>query len=286
MTDDSARASQWGGAELDVAAYFARIGFAGPAGPTAATLRALHAAHTTSVPFENLEPVLKRPVPLDVPSLQDKIVRTARGGYCYENVGLFAAALERLGFGVTGLHGRVSMGARGSIRPATHALLRVTTADDHRVWLCDVGFGAGPLAPLELVPGAVNTGDWRFRLERSRGDLDSELWIMHHFARDGWIDRYSFTLNPQYPVDYAVGNHFVSTAPRSPFVTRPFVQRFRPDRHEILDDTTWITEYPDGTAHRRDLAPADLPKLLAAEFDIELGDADAARVAAAEWRTG
>lgn len=285
MSDDSARVSHWGGAELDAAAYFARIGFTGPAEPTAATLRALHAAHTTTIPFENLEPVLKRPVPLDVPSLQDKIVRAARGGYCYENVGLFAATLERIGFGVTGLHGRVSMGAPGSIRPATHALLRVTTADDDRVWLCDVGFGAGPLAPLELIPGEVRTGDWRFRLERSRGDLDSELWVLHHFARDGWIDRYSFTLNPQYPADYAVGNHFVSTAPRSPFVTRPFVQRFRSDRHEILDDTTWTTEYPDGTAHSRELVPADLPKILATEFDIELGEADAARVAAAPWRS-
>ncbi|SUA43177.1 N-acetyltransferase [Nocardia africana] len=110
--------------------------------------------------------------------------------------------------------------------------------------------------------------------------------MLHHFARDGWIDRYSFTMNPQYRIDYAVGNHFVSTSARSPFVTRPYVQRFRPDRHDIVDNTTWITEYPDGTAHSRDLPPADLPKILAAEFDIELDDADAATLAAGDWLRG
>lgn len=281
---DTPSVSHWNGADLDLPAYFERIGFTAKPEPTVQTLHALQYAHTTTIPFENLEPVLHRPVLIDLPSVQDKIVRSRRGGYCYEHVGLFAAALERLGFGVTGLHGRVSMGARG-FRPATHALLRVTTADDDRVWLCDVGFGAGPLAPLELNPdaGEVRAGDWRFRLEPTRGDLDTELWVLHHYARDGWIDRHSFTMNPQYPIDYAVGNHFVSTSPRSPFVSRPYIQRFRPDRHDIIDSTTWITEYPDGTSHSRELTAAELPKTLSAEFDIDLDDADAARLAAGEW---
>ena len=281
MTETRSPASPWDGAALDLAAYFARIGFAGPRTPTVATLRALQYAHTTAIPFENVDPLLQRPVPLDLPSLQDKIVRRGRGGYCYEHVGLFAAALERLGFGVTGLHGRVSMGARGEIRPATHALLRVTTGDDERVWLCDVGFGFGPLAPLHLDAdaGEVRAGDWRFRLQYTPGDLGGGLWVLHHFARDGWIDRYSFTMNPQYRVDYAVGNHFVSTAPRSPFVTRPYIQRFRAERHDVIDDTTWVTEFPDGSAQQREVAPADLPRILAADFGLELDDADAARLA-------
>src|SRR6266702_8874091 len=104
-------AYHWDGDALDIEAYLARIGFPGERGPTVATLRALQFAHTTSIPFENLDSVLGRPVPLDLESLQDKLVRRRRGGYCYENVGLFAAALERLGFGVTALQGRVLMGA-------------------------------------------------------------------------------------------------------------------------------------------------------------------------------
>ncbi|MGW5441045.1 arylamine N-acetyltransferase family protein [Nocardia asteroides] len=289
MTEPTQRADRWQGEELDLAAYLARIGYDGPLTPTVETLRALVAAHTTTIPFENLEILLGRGIPLDLATLQDKMVRRRRGGYCYENVGLFAAALERIGFGVTGLSGRVSMGSldSGAIRPATHALLRVTTGDDDRVWICDVGFGAGPLAPFELVdaPGEFTLGLWRFRLERRTGDLGTDLWVLHQFGRDGWQDRYSFTLNPQYRIDYAVGNHFVSTSPRSPFTTRPFLQRFVPGVHHVLDDLTLITEYPDGTSTVRELEPTELAKVAADVFDIDLDDTDAAVLARAPWRT-
>jgi N-hydroxyarylamine O-acetyltransferase len=277
-------AYHWNGAELDLDAYLARIGYSGDRTPTPATLRALVYAHTTTIPFENLESILGRPVPLDLESLQDTMTRHQRGGYCYETVGLFAAALERLGFGVTGLSGRVTMGVSDGLRPATHALLRVTTSDDDRVWICDVGFGSGPLAPYELVEGGeFALGDWRFRLERGTGELDSDRWVLHQFGRDGWIDRYTFTLNPQYRIDFAVGNHFVSTAPRSPFTTRPFVQRFLPDVHHVLDGLTLITEYPNGSSETRELEPAELPKILAEVFDIELSEPDAIALARGPW---
>ncbi|MGW5312839.1 arylamine N-acetyltransferase family protein [Nocardia thailandica] len=278
----------WRGAELDLDAYLARIGYDGPRVATLPVLRALVRAHTTSIPFENLEIILGRGVPLDLASLQDKIIRRGRGGYCYENAGLFAAALERFGFGVTGLSGRVTMGVvdTAPARPATHALLRVTTTDDPRAWLCDVGFGAGPLEPYELADsgGEFALGDWRFRLERRTGALGAPLWVLHQFARDGWVDRYSFTEDPQYPIDYAVGNHFVSTSPRSPFTTRPFLQRFHPGAHHVLDDLTLITEYPDGGAQTREVAASELPKLVAEVFDIALTEADAETLVTLPWR--
>ncbi|MEV4239269.1 MULTISPECIES: arylamine N-acetyltransferase [unclassified Nocardia] len=277
-------AYHWNGAELDLDAYLARIGYTGDRTPTLAALRALVHAHTTTIPFENLESILGRPVPLDLESLQDKMIRHRRGGYCYENVGLFAAALERLGFGVTGLSGRVTMGVADGLRPATHALLRVTTGDDDRVWICDVGFGSGPLAPYELVEGGeFALGDWRFRLEHTTGELDSDLWVLHQFGRDGWIDRYTFTLNPQYRIDFAVGNHFVSTAPRSPFTARPFVQRFLPDVHHVLDNLTLITEYPNGSSETRELELTELPKVLTEVFDIDLSEPDATALAQGPW---
>ncbi|MEV0343807.1 arylamine N-acetyltransferase [Nocardia sp. NPDC050713] len=284
MSKPADAAYHWNGAELDLDAYLARIGFDGERAPTLATLRELVYLHTTSIPFENLEPVLGRPIPLDLATLQDKLVRRRRGGYCYENVGLFAAALERLGFGVTGLSGRVTMGS-GGLRPATHALLRVTTADDDRVWLCDVGFGSGPLEPYELVerPGEFALGQWRFRLERTVGELDTDLWVLHQFGRDGWIDRYTFTTEPQYRIDFEVGNHFVSTSARSPFTARPFVQRFLPDVHHVLDGLTLVTERPDGSSETRALEPGELPKILEEFFDIELDPADAATLSTAPW---
>ncbi|MQY04610.1 arylamine N-acetyltransferase family protein [Actinomadura macrotermitis] len=258
----------WDGGEIDLDAYFARIGYHGERAPTLETLKALQRAHVTGIPFENLDAVHGRPVLLDVPSLQAKLVGQRRGGYCFEHVRLFAAALERLGFAFTGLTGRVTIGS-DDMRPATHAVLRVVV--DGRAWLCDVGFGGGPLEPIELRDGIeVDQDGWRFRLERSEGELGNELWIMHQFGADGWVDRHMFTLDPQYPIDYEVGNHFVSTHPRSPFAARPYAQRFAVDVHHVLDDLKWTTTRPDGRSEVRELEPGEREKVLEEVFGIVL----------------
>lgn len=288
MTETARHDDRWLGEDLDLAAYLARIGYDGPRTATVETLRALVRGHTTTIPFENLEIILGRGIPLDLESVQDKLIRHRRGGYCYENATVFAAALERFGFGVTGLSGRVTQGVldSGVLRAATHALLRVTVPGDERVWLCDVGFGFGPLEPVELRAGRgeFRLGEWRYRLERRTGALGAPEWVLFQFGRDGWLDRHTFTENPQYRIDYVVGNHYVSTWPRSPFVTRPYIQRFLPGAHHVLDDLTLTTEYPDGAAQTRDIDPDDLPKVLAEVFDIDLDPADAAVLASAPWR--
>ncbi|MFP8943599.1 arylamine N-acetyltransferase family protein [Streptomyces fenghuangensis] len=280
---------RWDGAELDLDAYLARIGHDGDRSPTEANLRALHRAHVLGIPFENLEIVLGRPVPLGLPALQDKIVRRARGGYCFEHARLFAAALERLGFGVGGLTSRVGMGS-GRVRPATHAVLRVETAqtaDTGRVWICDVGFGGSPLEPVELADGARTSGSgWEFRLERTATPLGATAqareWVLHERrgAGEEWSDLHAFTLNPQYAIDWEVGNHYVSTHPRSPFVRRPIVQRTGPDVRQALYGATWVTTArADGSRRVRELKPREVPEVLRDVFGVGL-DADDAEALA------
>ncbi|MFQ6226035.1 arylamine N-acetyltransferase [Nocardia sp. NPDC002869] len=99
------------------------------------------------------------------------------------------------------------------------------------------------------------------------------------------MDRYTFTPEPQYRIDYEVGNHFVSTSPRSPFTQRPFVQRFLPGVHHTLDGRTLTTEYPDGTSDSRELELAELAKVLGEVFDIDISDGDAEALIAAPWAT-
>lgn len=79
----------WSGEELDLDAYLARIGHQGAIAPDLETLRGLQRAHVASIPFENLEVALGRQVPLDLKSLQAKLVGRRRGGYCYEQNALF-----------------------------------------------------------------------------------------------------------------------------------------------------------------------------------------------------
>src|SRR5262249_9039065 len=61
-----------------------------------------------SVPFENLDIHLGRPIVLDDDVFFDKIVERRRGGFCYELNGLFAALLRELGFDVTMLSAGVA----------------------------------------------------------------------------------------------------------------------------------------------------------------------------------
>ncbi|WP_030774469.1 arylamine N-acetyltransferase family protein [Streptomyces sp. NRRL F-2664] len=291
------RSDRWSGELLDLDAYLARIGYDGPREPTLAVLRNLQRAHTTGIPFENVHAVLGRDLPLDLPSVEARLVRDRRGGYCFEHVLLFAAVLERLGFHVTGMIGRVSLGAP-KVLPATHGLLAVAARDDDREWLCDVGFGAGPLGPIELADGAQVAYDgWRHRLERHPGAHGIDQWWLYQTAPgtapapsgpDGgpargsapWIDRHTFTLTAQYPIDYVVGSHFVGTHARSPFVRRLFVQRMTPAAHHSLDDLTLVTTLPDGTSTSEEIAADALDGTLRAVFGLALTQEELREIAA------
>ncbi|WP_347957681.1 arylamine N-acetyltransferase family protein [Gordonia aichiensis] len=267
--------SLWHGDGLDLSAYLGRLGLARRPAATVEGLRLLHRAHVTTIPFENLEIIVGRPVRLDLDSVQAKLVAERRGGYCFEHVTLFAAALEALGFRFTALTGRVTLGREAHTRPPTHALLVVEFADGSR-HLCDVGFGRGPLEPLLLVDYAESDQDgWRFRLtSRPMDDVfGTRSWTAWQRGTD-WTDRHVFTLNPQFPIDYAVGNHFVSTSPHSPFTARTYVQRFSEREHHTLDALTWTAETPDGTETVREVAAAEVPDLLADVFGIVLGSDD------------
>ena len=135
---------------IDIDAYLDRIGYEGSRHPSLETLAALHLAHPGAIPFENLDPLLRRPVRLDAASLEQKLVRDRRGGYCYEHNQLFGDVLEGMGYQVSGLAARVMWNAPDEeVRPRSHMLLRVVI--DDTAYIADVGFGGLTLtAPLRL----------------------------------------------------------------------------------------------------------------------------------------
>ena len=226
---------------LDLDAYLERIGYEGPVEPTLEVLDALHLAHATTIPFENLDILLGRPIRLDLPNLQGKLVRDRRGGYCFEHNTLFAAALDAVGFGVTRLGARVRFGARG-VTARTHMVLLVQANGEGR--LADVGFGGGSILrslPMGLGPVADQFG-WRFRLV----DDDDGARVVQTRRPRGWIDLYAFTFEPQYQVDYEMANHFTSTHPSSPFTRTLTAQLCAPERSLILRGRKLIEETPTG----------------------------------------
>jgi len=55
---------------LNLDNYFARIGYAGPRAPTLEVLQAIHRLHPRAIPFENLNPLTRRAVKLDLESVE------------------------------------------------------------------------------------------------------------------------------------------------------------------------------------------------------------------------
>ncbi|MBR8740658.1 arylamine N-acetyltransferase [Nocardiopsis sp. MG754419] len=269
----------WHGPDLDLDAYLERVGLAEAPPPTVAGLTALHRAHLAAIPFENLRLLLDRPVALDVPSLTDTMVRSHRGGYCYEQNLLLAAVLDRLGCAPTAFSARVLLGGDGRPRPATHALLRVVS--DGAAWLMDVGFGGGGLLePFPLVDGhQTSQGGWDLRLDRV-AEVGDEEWLLRSFDGTEWRNLYSFTTAGALPQDYAICSHYLTTHPRSPFRHRLMVARTLGSTRYTLTNATLTVErvgadrrHASGAGPEREvreLPVGELGTVLREVFDIRL----------------
>jgi N-hydroxyarylamine O-acetyltransferase len=259
-------------AELNVAAYLERIGYRGPITPSAGTLRALHLAHLYTVPFENLDIGLGRPLSLALPALFDKIVTRRRGGFCYELNGLFAWLLTSLGYRVTPLSARV-FSPDGSLGPEfDHLTLWVAcpAGSDKSAgerWLADVGFGEWSLAPLLLAPSPdPPPGQGAHWLTEQGG-----AW--EYWQRDpaGAPERqYAFTLQPrQFPADFEPMCRYQQTAPESHFTQHRVCTLATPAGRITLSDRRWIVT-ENGQRQERAIDDAEFGRILKADFGITL----------------
>jgi N-hydroxyarylamine O-acetyltransferase len=206
---------------------------------------------------------LGRPIRLDIESLQAKLVAGRRGGYCFEQNRLFAAALEALGFAVTPLAARVRFGT-SSVLPRTHMLLQVDV--DGRRMLADVGFGIhGLLLPIALDEAGESH---QFALTYRVVVADSDRHVLQALIRGEWTDLYVFTLEPQYPADYEMANHYTSTHPSSRFVQALIAQRTGIDVRRMLRDRDYSEHRGDVVTHRTLVDDDEVLEVLASAFEL------------------
>jgi N-hydroxyarylamine O-acetyltransferase len=240
---------------FDLDAYLERIGYTGPRRATIDTLEAIHARHPQAIPFENLNPLLRWPVRLDTASLQQKLVRGGRGGYCFEQNLLLFHALRALEFEVTGLAARVLWNApEGDVRARTHMLLLVDL--DDRPYVADVGFGGLTLtAPLRLQPDIEQaTPHEPFRLIKAGAANDA--FVMQARFGGEWRPLYRFDLQEQLLPDYEVTNWYLSNHPDSRFVTGLIAARADRGCRYALSNNELAVHHMNGQTERRVLASA------------------------------
>lgn len=250
---------------LDLDSYFARIDYDGPRAPTLETLRALQRKHSLAIPFENLDTLSGTPVRLDLESLERKLVRGGRGGYCFEQNLLFKRALTSLGFDAAALAARVVWERPADEpRPRTHMVLLVTVGG--RRYLCDVGFGGlTPTGPIELTPGVEQaTPHETFRVVHGEPELALEAHV-----RGEWKRLYRFDLQEQQDVDIDVLNHYVMSHADSPFHSRLIAARVAPDRRfGLLNGNLSVHRLGGPSEQRRIADAAELRAVLGQTFGI------------------
>ncbi|SDL19624.1 N-hydroxyarylamine O-acetyltransferase [Modicisalibacter muralis] len=254
-------------ANVNLDAYFARIGYYGPRTPTLETLRALHALHPASIPFEAIDVLLDRGIDIAPEAIDAKLIDAARGGYCYEHNGLFKRVLMALGFEVEGLAARVRWMAPPDAppRPRTHMALRVVI--DGEPWLVDVGFGSVVLTtPLRFdvtEPQATRYETFRLTPLASGLMLEAQLG-------DEWVPVYELSSEVQFDVDYELANWFTATHPSSHFRHDLIVALTTPRARYTLAHNRLSVRTPDGDLQRRLLSADEIERVLVETFGLRV----------------
>lgn len=223
---------------VDLDAYCVRIGYDGSRTPTLATLRALHECHIATIPFENIDVLTGRGVAIAPAAVDAKLIAAGRGGYCYEQNGLFKRVLTAIGFEAEGLLARVHWMKPAQTPPGarTHMALRVHL--DGQDWLTDVGFGAVVLPqPVRMDSSeAQQTRHEPFRL----APVGRELLLEINLGKS-WSPVYQLSPQPQLDVDYVPANWYTSTHPDSHFRSRLMVALTTPEaRYSLVQNRLTI----------------------------------------------
>ncbi|KAK9807642.1 hypothetical protein WJX72_005134 [[Myrmecia] bisecta] len=300
--------------------YLKRISYPGCDGcpdipePTLATLRALHTAHVQAIPYENF--TLRHPwlqalhgskVQLDTATLYDKIVNKHRGGYCFENNGIMAAALKACGFKMRmgaarvirefdeTVHGNAVAGNEDEVALRGHGHMVIfVEVEDGSTWLEDVGYGGRcPTEPLAFhpyhQPPPPESLLQREQLERCtthrlrRGVAGSTIippdnmketdpyrygWYMQAETSQGFRDQYFFLENEWPLVDYQTMNWYQQTHPDSFFVNNTIAAIQTPEGRITLNDRLLKKFTPDGVAESELEEGAELDAALTKYFGM------------------
>jgi N-hydroxyarylamine O-acetyltransferase len=219
---------------MNIPTFLARLNYSNPVKPDAETLHGLQFAHLITVPFENLDIGLKRPIQLSEEALWEKVIIHKRGGFCYELNSLFAWLLKQIGFDVTYLNARV-FNREGNLGiDFDHLALLVRVPNQPARWLADVGFGDSFNEPLSFEErGEQVQGLRAYRLEQT-----SDGYITWQKNYDGsWERQYFFDLQPRnFPTDYESACLYHQTSPESSFTRGSIISRATPDGRVSLED--------------------------------------------------
>jgi len=247
--------------------YLERITFDGALSPTFDTLAQLLAHHVRTIPFENLDVQLGRPLTTNPAEAYDKIILNRRGGWCYEQNGLFGWALTEIGFDVTRVSAAVMRAKRGDVADANHLCLIVRLNDTDQLYLVDVGFGGSMIKPIPLKSSEHEQTPYRIGLRRT----DDGRW---QFWEDLGKGEFTFDFEAIEADEAALDAkcEFLQTDASSGFVQNLVAQIRLPDAQKTVRGKLFSHATPNGVETRVIESPGELASLLADSFYLDVSE--------------
>ena len=193
--------------------------------------------HLETFSFSNISVLLGSDMSLSANDVFERIVTSHRGGYCYEQNGLFYHVLNQLGFEVKcGLARVVFPHTAPEIdSPLTHRFNWVTLGI--QTYCVDVGFSQ--MTPREPVPLLENNSQKLIK-------LNDREWLMRQQTQRGWQPLYRMEYCSYPPSDIEIGHFWSHRHPAAPFKNTLVASRIS-DTHRVSLRNTELWEITDGT---------------------------------------
>ncbi len=231
------------------------------------SLKLLQKSHLLSVPFENLDIHWDRQIILDTDRFFEKIVLERRGGFCYEQNGLFNELLISLGFQTRLISARVFHDDGTTGPEYDHAAIIVTIGENE--FLADVGFGDFTAEPL------------RFVLDQEQHDPNG-IFVIHRFDDeylkiakrdgDGWKEEYLFTETARELSEFTEMCDFQQYSPESHFTKGKLCSIMTKTGRKTLTDKIFIETSKSSRSETNVESIAEFDHVLRNEFGISRPD--------------
>lgn len=235
-------------------------------------LREAVGRHLATFAFSSVGCRLGEDLPLDFESLFSRIVVRRKGGYCFEQNGLFYEVLDELGFSPELYLARVIYNQ--DTHPGLTHRISIVEYDGKR-YVLDVGFGPlGPRVPVLLSASETDDGGRVFRVAENRpGEYhmqvikDSEFFSLYRFE----LSRYG-------QADCELGHFYSHRHPDAAFVNHLVVSRIMANETRSLRDLEYwvITESEKQTTRIGD--SDQLKRVLVEELGVKVSDAESRRL--------
>ncbi|XP_041799181.1 arylamine N-acetyltransferase, pineal gland isozyme NAT-10-like isoform X3 [Chelmon rostratus] len=275
---------------MNLEEYFKRIGFHGSLDKLdLATLKLIHKQHVMSIPFENLSIHCGEEIIMDLEVIFNKIVRSSRGGWCFENNFLFGWVLREMGYDTTTLGSRVFNSILNDFGVAESHLINKVIIDG-KAYIADVSFGVSSQVwePLELIsakdqPQSAGV----FRLI-DKGDI----WVLEKtsrkpevlnpdFAKSSLVYKketkpiYGFTLKPREAHHFFEINRTLQTDPSSLFTNKSICSLQTPTGFRALigwtySETIFKPEEGVDVLDMRNITDDEIEQILRDKFNVKM----------------